>query len=348
MLYLCRMEFFYSEKNGWNKWLKSIASKKYSSCFVLVDQNTAKHCLPYFKKQVDFPFTLITVAGGEASKNLKTCTVIWEALLKGGADRHSLLIILGGGVLTDMGAFAAATFQRGIQFTVVPTSLMAMTDAAIGGKTGVNFGPIKNQIGTFTQAESLLLDTRFLNTLPLLELHSGFAELLKHGILKGGTYWKQLASLSTPTIPYLEKLLPVSISYKQHIVDADAKESGLRKVLNFGHTIGHAIESLHLAKRKPITHGAAVLQGMWVEIVLSVAHAGLKPEIANQLFEVLERFTKIPTYTEKEISLLLSYLQHDKKNNSGNCQFVLLEAIGKPVFNQVVALDHIAHALRIC
>jgi 3-dehydroquinate synthase len=310
----------------------------YSKIFILVDENTHQHCLPKFMAELrrDIEAEIIEMEAGEIHKNIETCTQIWNVLSELDGDRRSLLINLGGGVVTDLGGFVAATFKRGIDFINAPTSLLAMVDASVGGKTGVDLGMLKNQIGVFNQPLMVLVVTDFLETLDERQLRSGFAEMLKHGIIEDHTYWNSLKDLTK-----LEKLDPYiyrSITIKNDVVQQDPHEQNLRKILNFGHTLGHAIESYFLEKDvdTALLHGEAIAIGMVLEAFLSAKLCGLGP---NQLADIkntlLERYKKVP-FTQEDIDGILELLKFDKKNSHGLINFVLIKRIGEALIDQRV------------
>lgn len=300
---------------------------KYSQVFILVDENTKKYCLPLI--QLD-AYKTIEIKSGEQQKNIETCQFIWQTLINHQADRKALLINLGGGVITDMGAFAASCFKRGIDYLNVPTTLLAMVDAAVGGKTGVNFGHIKNSIGLFNHHAISLIDSQFLHTLSNRHLINGKAEMLKHGLIADKNHWLAVQQSTISDALLIEQ----SIKIKEKIVLEDPYEKGIRKVLNFGHTIGHAIESFALDNKLDILHGEAVLLGMYYESKLSSKLNILDKESADTIQkQILAIITKPNWIAEKE---LIGYMLNDKKNESEQIQFTLLKAIGKAVFNQIV------------
>lgn len=315
-----------------------VQESNYSKVFILVDENTKEHCLPQFSAQLDkvFDFEVIEIESGEVYKTIETCTQVWEALSELNADRRSLLINLGGGVITDLGGFVGSTFKRGIDFINVPTTLLAMVDASIGGKTGVDLGVLKNQIGVFREPIMTLVITPFLRTLEERQWLSGYAEMLKHGLIESEPHWAMLRM----TMPFdnINDLIRESIEIKNGVVTQDPEEKNLRKVLNFGHTLGHAIESHFLQKDKyhPLLHGEAIVVGMILESYLSHKLIGLG---ANQLEDIKntlnKRFQKIE-FTDKDIEDILDLLIFDKKNTHGNINFVLLQRIGEAVIDNRV------------
>ncbi|MGB0981857.1 MAG: 3-dehydroquinate synthase [Winogradskyella sp.] len=309
-----------------------------SKIFILVDTNTHEYCLPPFLSQLEscnIPIEILEIPEGEAHKTIDICTGIWEALADYNADRSSLLINLGGGVVTDLGGFVASTFMRGIDFINIPTSLLAMVDASVGGKTGVDLGALKNQIGVFNEGKIVGIDTTFLNTLPQKQMVSGFAEMLKHGLVYDKNYWEMLTNLQDLDLSDLDRLLYRSVIIKHTIVTADPKEQGLRKILNFGHTLGHAIESYFLENgtKTPLLHGEAIAIGMLLEAYISTKLCGLPKEDLQSITAALSKtFAKV-VINDNDCKYIINLLQHDKKNSHGIVKFVLLEAIGKAKIN---------------
>jgi 3-dehydroquinate synthase len=320
----------------------------YSKIFVLTDSNTYQYCLPAFLQQMstEVAIEIIEIEPGEENKTIETCIQVWEVLAELGADRKSIMINLGGGVVTDLGGFVASTFKRGIDFINLPTSLLAMVDASIGGKTGVDLGSLKNQIGVINNPKAILIDTAFLETLPQEELRSGLAEMLKHGLIADKSYWNNFIDMAGLTTDDLGELIRQSIIIKDTIVQKDPHEKGLRKILNFGHTMGHAIESYFLGHsvKKTLLHGEAVAIGMILEAFFSLEKklisAGEYIEIKSVIGSVFEKIS----FTPDDINTIIGLLVHDKKNEFGEVNFVLLEGIGKAVINQHIENDLIYKA----
>ena len=317
-----------------------INSSNFSKIFVLVDTNTHDFCLPHLMSNIEAEaeFEVIEIDSGESYKTIETCLGVWNALSELNADRKSLLINLGGGVVTDLGGFIASTYRRGIEYVNIPTSLLAMVDASIGGKTGVDLGVLKNQIGLVNFASMVLIDTHFLNTLPENEIRSGLAEMLKHGLIKDQDYWNKMVILNLSSLDKLDELIYESILIKKNIVDIDPKENGLRKTLNFGHTLGHAIESYFLEQQKKETllHGEAIAVGMILAIYLSHKLLGF-PEDKMQFIKtsILKLYGKVE-FLNTDYEKIINLLKFDKKNSHGNVNFVLLEDIGKPKVDCIV------------
>lgn len=326
-----------------------IKSKKPSKIFVLVDSNTHDYCLPRFLEHLESNNILIEIMempNGEAHKTINICMGIWEALSEYNADRKSLLINLGGGVVTDLGGFIASTYMRGMTYINIPTSLLAMVDASVGGKTGVDLGSLKNQIGVINEGDIVGIDTAFLNTLPQNEMISGFAEMLKHGLIYDKNYWLTLTHLENLNSSDLDKLIYDSVVIKNKIVTEDPTEQGLRKILNFGHTLGHAIESYFLEHedKTPLLHGEAIAVGMLLEAYISTKVCQLSTNELNEISEgILKTFSKIEI-SEDDHSTIIDLLKHDKKNSHGKVKFVLLEAIAVPQIDCIVSNEIITEA----
>lgn len=315
-----------------------INNNRYSTIFILVDSNTNAFCAPKFLQMLstEIPIEIIEIEAGESLKNITTCTEIWTILNELGADRKSLIINLGGGVITDLGGFIAATYKRGIDFINVPTTLLGMVDAAIGGKNGVDLGILKNQIGTITAPKMLLIDTQFLETLPQREMRSGLAEMLKHGLIYDQSYWSKFIDFSNLNTDDLDALIHRSVEIKNEIVSQDPLENGLRKALNFGHTLGHAIESYFLETEKPLLHGEAIAIGMVLESYISKEESLISVEEYSQIKQVVQHFFDMIIFSQNDIEAIIKLLVHDKKTEYGKVQFVLLTSIGKCAINQVV------------
>jgi 3-dehydroquinate synthase len=288
---------------------------------------------------------IITIPPGEESKSLEIAEGIWQTLLDNEADRQCILINVGGGVVSDLGGFVASVYKRGIRFVNIPTSLMAMTDAAIGGKTGVNLSQVKNVLGTFHNPESVLICPAFLDTLPREEVVSGMAEMLKHGLIANPELW---ANLSSSDVSALKMLVSLSSEIKKEIVAKDPLEKNSRKLLNFGHTIGHALESWLLEKGRPISHGHAVALGIYVESHLSVQICGLDLEAFHEIETRIKKHYSIVPVSKSELPSITGFLKNDKKNTAGNYQFVLLQKIGKAIIDVPVSQSQVESAITAC
>lgn len=314
--------------------------KNYSKIFVLVDENTNEHCLPYFLAHLptEIEIEIIEIEAGEENKNIYTCIDLWHTLIELDADRKSILLNLGGGVITDIGGFVASTFKRGIDFINIPTTLLAMVDASVGGKNGVDLGNLKNQIGVINEPKSVVILSKFLETLPSNQMRSGLAEMLKHGLIYDKLYWNKLKNLNDLNTDDLDVLIKQSIEIKNEIVSQDLKENGIRKALNFGHTLGHAIESycLESDNKKQLLHGEAIAVGMILESFISYKLDFISKESYAEIkYIITDVFEKI-VFDEADIQNIMNLLIFDKKNEFGNVQYTLLNKIGESKINQIV------------
>ena len=327
-----------------------LTENKYSSVFIITDTNSNEHCLTAFMGNLTTNLTIeiIEFENGETNKNIETCIQIWETLTELGADRKSIVLNLGGGVVTDLGGFVASTFKRGIDFIHIPTTLLAMVDAAIGGKNGIDLGNLKNQIGVITFPKMVLINSDYLSTLPKNEMRSGLAEILKHGLIFDKNYWQQFQNLSQLDTSDFDAIIHNSIEIKNEIVTRDPKENGIRKALNFGHTLGHAIESYFLENENKISllHGEAIAIGMILEsfiswkknLIYATDYLEIKSTIKNLFGEII--------FDKNDFTPILNLLVHDKKNEYGNIQFVLLNGIGNTIINQIVENEIIEKAFE--
>ena len=330
-----------SSPRGEVRGMGSMLSKA-SQVFILTDENVAPFWLPEVEYGLNCENAIeIVIKPGEQHKNLQTVQRIWKTLMKHHADRNALLINLGGGVITDLGGFSASTYKRGIKFINVPTTLLAMVDAAIGGKTGIDFGGAKNQIGTFAEAEEVLVDPVFLSTLPRREILSGMAEMLKYGFIADDNL------LEINIYNYQDHILRAG-EIKREIVAKDPKEAGLRKILNFGHTLGHAIESHCLTSEYPLLHGEAVALGMAGALWLSVKNCGLDEQVLKDYEKKLPMLLSEAdiALSDADVEPIMDYRAYYKKNNGSKPQFVLLEAVGKPVWDAKIDVDTIEQSLE--
>lgn len=325
-----------------------VATHAPQKVFVLTDDNTLRLCLPKLSdadciKEAD----IINIPAGDAHKTIATTEIVWEKLTYGSATRHSLLICLGGGMVTDLGGFAAATFKRGIRFINLPTSLLAMVDASVGGKTGVNFGGLKNEVGTFCNSNATIISTAFLDTLDMRNMLSGYAEMIKHGLLSTDCHWAELLQFDIvqPQLATLQDMVQQSVAVKQRYADADPHEQGIRKALNFGHTIGHAIEELALQQDKELLHGYAVAYGMAAELYLSACLQHFPTNKLQQTMHFIRSHYGTPSFTCNDYPALLNLMRHDKKNISQQINFTLLADIGQPHINLSATDKDICEAL---
>ena len=328
----------------------AIAEVKHDHLFVLCDETTEQLCLPVISGfECIKPARTITIGATDANKTLDSLSHVWAELQRMGATRHSLMVNLGGGMVTDLGGFAASTFKRGIPYINIPTTLLSMVDASVGGKTGINFGGLKNEIGVFNNARSVILDTIFLRTMSHENILSGYAEMLKHALISDDRMWAELLvfldNLENPDhLNKLRHLLADSVAVKQRIVTEDPTEQGIRKALNLGHTAGHAFESLAL-ERKPVLHGYAVAWGMVVELYLSFSKLGFSADkLRMSVNSILTHYGRMPI-TCDDYPRLLELMHHDKKNEGQAINFTLLGDIGDIRINQTATEDEIKEAL---
>ena len=354
----------------------AVAESEHDRVFVLTDDTTHECCLPKVAALLaQYDAVPITIPHGDQHKTLAALGDVWTALQQGGATRHSLLINLGGGMVTDLGGFAAATFKRGINFINIPTTLLAMVDAAVGGKTGVNFGGLKNEVGAFADARFVIINTCFLDTLDAENLCSGYAEMLKHALISDERMWAEHVNfdLSQPDLAELQRMVAESIAVKERIVTEDPHEHGIRKALNFGHTIGHALEEFALQqatpsggavvstaptnqttgstvvstapKNRPLLHGYAVAFGLIGELYMSARKAGFPTERLHQTTRFIRENYAQTEFTCNDYPTLLNLMRHDKKNTSGVINFTLLHNIGDIRINQTATDEEICEAL---
>jgi len=335
-------------EDGYKALNNHISGKNYSNIFIIVDSNSNEVCLPKLLPYIATELTIeiIEFEAGEINKNIETCIQIWNVLTDLGADRKSLIINLGGGVVTDLGGFVASTFKRGIDFINIPTTLLSMVDASVGGKTGVDLGNLKNQIGVINIPNLVIIDTSYLDTLSQREMRSGLAEILKHGLIFDTKYWKQFLDLSKLDFADFDTIIYDSITIKNEIVMQDPTEQGIRKALNFGHTLGHAIESYFLENenKKTLLHGEAIAFGMLLESYISMQKSLISAEEYSEIKTTINSIYEAVTFEENDLNPIIELLIHDKKNEYGTIRFVLLDGIGKFIMNQEVENELITAA----
>lgn len=318
----------------------------YSKIFVLVDEHTKLHCWPVLMPYVaSFSYHLLEIPSGEQQKNLTTCAFIWNELLYNGADRHSLFLNLGGGVIGDMGGFCASTYKRGIDFIQIPTTLLSQVDASVGGKVGIDFSGVKNSIGLFKNPISVWIFPPFLKTLPVEELRSGFAEVIKHALIADKKQWERLLQIDNLNTIDWGSFIESSIQIKGKIVDEDPEEAGVRKILNFGHTIGHALESLFLDTSNSLKHGEAVAIGIIMEAYLSFVTGKISAEELEEIRSFIFRIFGQYDIQSMSFDELMALIRKDKKNKGKNILFSLLEGIGKSSYDQNCNTEHIREAV---
>ena len=316
--------------------------------FVLVDVHTHRFCLPLIAGMECMQSAhIITIGAEDIHKNLDTLAYVWKELGDHGASRHSLMINLGGGMVTDLGGFAASTFKRGIPYINIPTTLLAMVDASVGGKTGINFNGLKNEIGVFSPAEYVLIDTTFLQSLDTHNLLSGYAEMLKHGLISTTAHWAELLNFDLNNVDYpaLQALVARSVQIKEGIVEQDPFEKGIRKALNLGHTVGHAFESFALETHHPVLHGYAVAWGIVCELYFSHLKTGFPKDKLRQTIQFIKDNYGALAFDCKQYDRLYEFMTHDKKNSAGIINFTLMGEIGDIRINQSATRDDIFEML---
>ncbi len=318
----------------------------YSRVAVLTDENTNQHCLPEIRKILPETTVFIQIQSGEENKNIASCTHIWKELTDAGFDRKGLLINLGGGVITDMGGFCAATYKRGIRFINIPTTLLSQVDASVGGKLGIDFMGFKNHIGLFQDADAVLIDPRFLSTLPFRELRSGYAEVLKHALIADLAHWRTLPKEGWQDLNWRE-IIKHSVEIKHSITTADPTEKGLRKVLNFGHTIGHAIESFFLEQAEnKLLHGEAIAIGMICESYLAQQKSGLTAESLKEICHYIASVWPTEPINQDIFPAIMDLALQDKKNEQGVINCTLLAKTGEAVINIPISRQDIRESLE--
>lgn len=318
-----------------------------SRIFVLVDPNTQNACLPVLKSYIeDTPIHIITIPTGEHHKNINTCQTIWQSLMDQKADRKALLLNLGGGVIGDMGGFCAGTYKRGIAFVQIPTTLLAQVDASIGGKLGIDFAGIKNSIGLFQNPKHVFIDPAFLKTLSDREIRSGFAEMIKHSLIASRDQWEKLSGYYNLSAVNWADIIVPSLLIKKRVVEEDPFEHGLRKCLNFGHTIGHAVESYFLHTERRLLHGEAIAIGMICEAYLATQIVGLPDSELKSIADFIVRIYGHVHIPKRIFPDLLQYMQNDKKNEGSQINFSLIPRIGASKVNQVANEEQIISSLQ--
>lgn len=328
--------------------VSAISECEHDRIFVLTDETTQQLCWPKIKNfKALKDCTPIIIKATDTHKNLDTLAEVWQALSNGGATRHSLMINLGGGMVTDLGGFAASTFKRGIDFINIPTTLLAMVDASVGGKTGINFGGLKNEIGVFSDSRFVIINTQFLDTLDHDNICSGYAEMLKHGLISDERTWAELVTfdLENPDLSKLQRMVADSIKVKERIVETDPHEHGIRKALNLGHTMGHAFESFAMRRGTPILHGYAVAYGLISELYMSARKTAFPTDRMHQTVRFIRENYGTLNITCDDYPTLIELMHHDKKNTSGIINFTLLGNVGDIRINQTANEEEIKEAL---
>ncbi|GAA0878695.1 3-dehydroquinate synthase [Algoriphagus jejuensis] len=321
-----------------------LAELSFSRLVVLTDSNTQSNCLPIISSILPQDAIFISVSAGEINKNLDTCSQIWSQMTAAALDRKALMLNLGGGVITDMGGFCASLYKRGVRFVNMPTTLLSQVDASVGGKLGVDFQGLKNHLGVFNEPETVIVAQEFLTTLPQSELRSGYAEILKHGLIRDAAYFSKLKIKDWESQDW-ESLINHSVGIKKAVVEADPKEAGLRKILNFGHTIGHAFESYFLDTSNHLLHGEAIALGMICEGFLSFQKVGFSYEELDQLTKTMLQIYGKVDFEVNELDPILDLCLQDKKNEGSTLMFSLLTSIGDCTYNIPVNREEIRTAI---
>ncbi|NAW51783.1 3-dehydroquinate synthase [Elizabethkingia argentiflava] len=327
-----------------NQYIKEI---KPSLLLLLVDHNVHEHCLPLFlsRLETDIRFEIIEIEAGEEMKNLNTAAQLWDILSDFEVDRNALMVNIGGGVITDIGGFIASTYKRGIKFINIPTTLLGMVDASIGGKTGIDHHFYKNIIGTFAYPERIYAYPKFFRTLDFVQLRSGFAEMLKHGLIASKEHWDKLKKI-TLTPENIEPYVLASMKLKQKVVEQDFKEKNIRKILNFGHTLGHSIESLFLQNHTPIPHGEAIAAGMIMESHLAFSHSLIEEAVLTEISSCLRSIYPYLPIGKLDKDEIYNLMLNDKKNSQGSMRFSLIDRIGHCVYDYQTTKSQIEEALE--
>lgn len=316
--------------------------------FIIADKNTHEYCFPLFGKLLNHQNVYVKIIGqGEKSKNINTVKDIWNFLQENKCDRNDLLINLGGGMILDIGGFAASTYKRGIQYINIPTTLLSMVDASVGGKVGFNFNDYKNHIGLFSQPAYVIINSIFLSTLDRRQLYSGWAEMIKHGIIHSESHLENLLTRTPGEIDTdtMNKLIGESVSIKNYFVENDPYENNIRKALNFGHTIGHALESYSL-KNSPLLHGEAVVAGMICELYLSRKFNGLSKQKEKKIKTYLTKHYPFIQLKNDILDDIIDYMKHDKKNRAGKINFVLIKSPGAYSIDNFIDINSIKESLE--
>ncbi|TGD59841.1 3-dehydroquinate synthase [Flavobacterium humi] len=338
----------YFNQEGYVSLNAYLKENTFSKIFILVDENSNEFCLQNLLPQLETEtvIEIIELEPGEENKTIETCVQVWNVLIELGADRKSLMINLGGGVITDLGGFVASTYKRGIPFINIPTTLLSMVDASVGGKNGVDLGGLKNQIGTITNPAMVLVDSDYIDSLPQNQMRSGLAEMLKHGLIAKKTHWEKFRQMEHIDFADFDDLIRESVEIKSNIVTQDPTENGIRKALNFGHTLGHAIETYFLENpdKTSLLHGEAIAAGMIMESFISWEQNLISEGEFNEIKSVLNGIFDRIDIDESEENRITELLIHDKKNEYGKVQFALLNGIGNIKVNQIVENESINRA----
>ncbi len=342
------MHPIYNENEQFECLAKLLIKFKGQKIFVLVDENSKRFCLPLIRPTLKtYDTIIIEIQSGEGNKTLRTCEFIWNFLLEKKADRNSILLNLGGGIITDIGGFVASTYKRGIKFVNIPTTVLGMVDAAIGGKTGIDFKMFKNQIGVFSYPEAVIINPAFIKTLAVRQLNAGLAEIIKSALISDASLWDRLVKEQGLEIANWEPFITNSLKIKNTIVSEDPIEKGIRKLLNFGHTIGHAIETYSLKKDDvPLLHGEAVAIGIICEAYLSTKLLKLPASQLDQIISFITEHYHFYQIKAESVEVIIELMMQDKKNEYGKINLTLISSIGLGVIDQYCDLELIERSLR--
>jgi 3-dehydroquinate synthase len=332
--------------NFWAKFAHFLKQKNYTKTLVLVDENTEGGCFDRFRVHFPDATHVIRIASGEMNKTIDTCQQIWREMFAANADRRSVLICVGGGVIGDMGGFTASTYKRGMDFIQMPTTLLSQVDSSIGGKLGIDFAAVKNSIGVFANPKAVFISSDFLTTLSAREVRSGFAEIVKHALIADAEQWADLNKIEDLTTVNWDKIIVPSLKVKQKVVEIDPFERGLRKALNFGHTIGHAIESHALDTENPLTHGEAIAIGMICEAYLSKVLNKLSDDELNDITQFLLKIYGTYNIEQFDVQSLIALMRQDKKNDGDEINFTFLPKIGEVAVNCTATPQYIIESLN--
>ncbi len=340
----------YHEKNDLDQ-LRTVLHQEFekSKKVILVDENTHEHCLPLLLRTLPEleDAEILGVRDGDSAKSIEMCMELWTSLTNLNINRNDVFINLGGGVVSDIGGFVAATYKRGMNYINVPTTLLAQVDASIGGKTGVNFSHFKNLIGAIYQPHSIFIYPTFLKTLPLKQVYSGYAEMIKAALIGDKKLWDHLVDIEQLTLDKLVSLIPISVGIKSTIVEKDPLEKNIRKTLNFGHTIGHAIETYSMNHhRNPCLHGEAVAMGMICETFISFKSGKIDSGKMNAIISFISSHFKKIVFDPAHISSITDSMRKDKKNITDAINFSLLDDIGEACYNIEIEEKIISDSLR--
>lgn len=342
-----KVKYLNRDLNPLNNYLNRNA-KNWTSVYVLVDSNTLNYCLTEMMDHIDLlqAAEILEIEPGESNKTIEIATGLWQTLSETEADRSALMINVGGGVITDLGGWVASTYKRGIDFIHIPTTLLGMVDAAIGGKTAIDLDGAKNMVGTFSLPQAIFAIPSFLDTLPEREWLSGFAELFKHALIADPQLWEYLEQSGMAGLALNPEKIEQASRIKEAVVKEDFKESGQRKTLNYGHTLGHAIESISMQIDDiPLSHGHAIAIGMKLANQIAVKRELLSKSTSDRINTFINRYYKQPEWLNNRKADLLQFVKMDKKNRGGQIRMVLIVKIGSTLIDVEVSEKEILSVL---